>query len=146
MGRSVVDWDESLYILMADQWGDGHLPYTTVWYHKPVGVYAIVHLAMTLFGRSVLASRIATTLFVFLAALMIRRITSRLASSEGAGLAAGFVYPAFTLLLGGAASNTEHYFIALILAGGLTLLRGYQSASLERVRLLHVGSAGLPSA
>jgi 4-amino-4-deoxy-L-arabinose transferase-like glycosyltransferase len=141
--RSVIDWDESLYMLMAEQWMDGHLPYTTVWDHKPVGVYVIVRFAMTLVGQSILASRLASILFVFLAAQMIRRITARLVPSEGGGLVAGFAYPAFSLLLGGAASNTEHYLIALVLSGGFILLRSYQLAPNEKSRLLHLCAAGL---
>ena len=41
LSRSVLDWDESLYFIMAQQWRLGHLPYTTVWDNKPLGIYAI---------------------------------------------------------------------------------------------------------
>jgi 4-amino-4-deoxy-L-arabinose transferase-like glycosyltransferase len=142
-GRSVIDWDESLYALISDQWMQGHLPYTTAWDHKPVGTYVIVRLAMTLFGRSILASRLATVLFVFMAAWLLQRITARLSGSERAGLLVALVYPVFTLLLGGAASNTEHYFIALTLLGALLLLRCYQAGSTGAPRALQLALSAL---
>lgn len=141
--RSVVDWDESVYLLMADQWNEGHVPYTTVWDHKPVGAYVLVKLALQIFGRNLLAMRALSALFVFLAARLIWAITARLTGHRAPALLAAFAYPAFTLLLGGTAANTEHYFIVFNLLGAWLLLRCYQTDPAGGLRLAHVAGAGL---
>ena len=43
---SAVDWDESLYVLIASQWLSGHPPYTTVFEIKPIGIFAIFAAAL----------------------------------------------------------------------------------------------------
>ena len=72
--RSVLDWDESLYILMAGQWLSGHLPYTTIWDNKPVGIYAIFAIFEAIFRAPVLAMRAATVLAVCLTAFGLWRL------------------------------------------------------------------------
>ena len=74
--RTVLDWDESLYILMADQWLAGHLPYTTIWDNKPIGIYAIFALFEAVFRAPVLAMRAATVLAVSLTVFGLSRLAS----------------------------------------------------------------------
>ena len=121
--RSVIDWDESLYVIMADQWARGHGPYTTVWDHKPIGVYFIFRLALA-FWRSVASLRIVCTVFIFLGALLIRELARALRGDDKAGLVAAVCYPAMSLALDGTAANTEHFFMPFTLLGAWVLLRG----------------------
>ncbi len=72
--RSVLDWDESLYILMAGQWLSGHLPYTTIWDNKPIGIYAIFAAFEAVFRAPILAMRAATVLAVCLTAFGLWRL------------------------------------------------------------------------
>ena len=51
-----LDWDESLYIVMAEQWLHGGLPYGTVWDQHPVGLPALFAVAQWLIGDGLLAA------------------------------------------------------------------------------------------
>jgi len=113
--RSVMDWDESLYIVMADQWLAGHLPYTVVWDNKPIGIYAIFAFFEILFRGPVLAIRAATILFVSLTALALHRLTKLvLPRADAAGgrrlatLAAG-AFILGSLSNDGLSANTETF-------------------------------------
>jgi 4-amino-4-deoxy-L-arabinose transferase-like glycosyltransferase len=105
--RSVLDWDESLYFLMAQQWRQGHLPYTTIWDNKPIGIYAIFAVAQTVFGDRVAAIRLAMVLCVSVLAFAVSRITRALTGDEAAGLVAGVALILCSLSNDGQASNTE---------------------------------------
>jgi 4-amino-4-deoxy-L-arabinose transferase-like glycosyltransferase len=107
LSQSVLDWDESLYFLMAQQWRHGHLPYTTIWDNKPIGIYAIFAVAQTLFGDRVAAIRLAMVLCVSLLAYAVFRITRVLTGDEAAGLVAGGALILCSLSNDGLASNTE---------------------------------------
>ena len=62
---------------MAQQWRLGHLPYTTVWDNKPIGIYAIFALFQAIFGDRVFAIRIATIVFVSVLAFTVFKISKR---------------------------------------------------------------------
>ncbi len=113
--RSVLDWDESLYVVMAGQWLAGHLPYTVVWDNKPMGIYAIFALFEMLFRDPVLAIRAATIMFVTLTAFALHRLTPLLLPRADeasrrrlAGLAAG-AYILGSLSNDGLSANTETF-------------------------------------
>ena len=127
--NSVINWDESLYLLMADQWLSGNLPYSTVWDHKPIGIYLIFYLAISLFGRSVLAIRLIAILFVFGTSLALFFISSELFRCRKTAMMSAIIYPVFTLGLGGLASNTEIFFICFNLMALLLLLYAHKSRS-----------------
>jgi hypothetical protein len=111
--RSVLDWDESLYTLMASQWLAGHLPYTTIWDNKPLGIYAVFALFEAVFRNPVLAIRAATVVFTSALACLLWRLTFLLCAEAPppiktrlAWLAAlSFIFSA--LSNDGLAANTE---------------------------------------
>jgi len=39
--QSVIDWDESVYLLMSKSILDGNLPYIQVWDHKPPDIIRV---------------------------------------------------------------------------------------------------------
>ncbi len=112
--RSVLDWDESLYALMAQQWRLGHLPYTTIWDNKPVGIYAILAL-LQFVAPPVLALRLASMICVSALAVTVWRLTWHFTGKAGASLAAGAVLVVASLSNDGLAANTE-LFMALFTA------------------------------
>jgi 4-amino-4-deoxy-L-arabinose transferase-like glycosyltransferase len=73
--RSVLDWDESLYVLIAQQWLAGHLPYTSIWDNKPPGIYAIFAIFIDVFHNPILAIRLATVTFAAITATALHRLT-----------------------------------------------------------------------
>jgi 4-amino-4-deoxy-L-arabinose transferase-like glycosyltransferase len=139
--RSVVDWDESIYVLVASQWLHGHLPYTTVFDHKPVGIYAIFGIAFALFGESMFAIRLMTTAFVYLTAVAVFLLGRRLFASTVSGVLAAVCYPVFTLGLQGLSSNTELFFICFNVFGLHFLLKATSDST--RGRWLYGLAAGL---
>lgn len=114
-----------MYVLVAWQWLAGHLPYTTVFDHKPVGIYAIFAAALGLLTESIVSIRVITTVTVFATSLVISRLAYRLSGSSVAGLFAAVIYPAVTLGLQGLSSNTELFFIFFNICGLLFLLDSF---------------------
>ena len=122
--RSVVDWDESLYLLIATQWLEGHPPYTTIWDHKPPGIYLWFALALLLFGHSVLSIRLAACLAVSVTSYSLYRIASTGEGSQGrlVGLGAAGLYLVFSLGNGGLAANTEIFVSPFVMSAAAILL------------------------
>ena len=129
--RSVIDWDESLYLLIARGWSEGAVPYTGLWDHKPVGVYLILRAFAWTDDLAIFGMRLAAVVFVFLSALCLRRIAIEFYRSAAAGTTAAVLYPVLSLHLGGSAANTEVFFTAFTLLG-LSLLLRLSSAKTAR--------------
>ncbi|QBA65160.1 ArnT family glycosyltransferase [Muriicola soli] len=62
--RDYVDRDESTFILMAQSWVDGHLPYTQLWDLKPPLVFLFFAAIIYIFGKSFIAIRLFGALAV----------------------------------------------------------------------------------
>ncbi len=140
---SVIDQDESLYLVIADQWAHGHLPYVTVFDQKPVGIYVAFRLTLAMLGRSVVSVRLLTAIFVFISACLLYRLALAISFRPNAGVAVAVAYPALSLLFGGTAANTEHFFITANLTGAWLLLRAHGLPLNFTVRWIHIGLAGL---
>jgi hypothetical protein len=61
---SVMNYDESLYILMGSELAKGHLPFTTLCDLKPFGLFALFGVFTSLPFDGVVTSRIAASLVV----------------------------------------------------------------------------------
>ena len=123
--RSVIDWDESLYFLMAEAWRAGHLPYTTLWDNKPIGIYAIFAVFQALFGDHVAAMRLAAVAAVSATAFLLYRLYLNIGTTSGGirpkkspALVAAILYLLASTRDGGMAANTE-LFIAPFVCGSL---------------------------
>jgi 4-amino-4-deoxy-L-arabinose transferase-like glycosyltransferase len=117
---SVLDWDESLYVLMAEQWHAGHLPYTTIWDNKPIGIYGIFLLFQSVFGNPVVAIRAATIAAISGAAFAVFRIAVLIPQRNtenrlGCAVFAGVAFIICSLSNDGLAANTE-IFMAMFTA------------------------------
>lgn len=114
---SVIDWDESIFALVAQQWVEGHVPYATAFDHKPIGLYGVFALFFLVFGDTILAMRLIPIVFVAATALLIARLVEAQFGRDrlSAGAAAA-IYGLLTLANGGLATNTElliNFFIVL---------------------------------
>ncbi len=109
--RSVMDWDESLYLLMAEQWQAGHLPYTTIWDNKPIGIYAIFLVFIDIFKNHLFAIRFATVIFTALTAFAVFRITNTCVAGRKYqffwSVAAAVIFVIGALSNDGLSANTE---------------------------------------
>jgi 4-amino-4-deoxy-L-arabinose transferase-like glycosyltransferase len=125
---SVVDWDESLYFIMAEQWRAGHLPYTVVWDNKPIGIYTVFAAFQSLLGDTPVAMRVAGVLAIAATAVLVYRLTRHLLrdlpplTAELSGALAGVLYIATTIPDDGVASNTEIFMEAFTCLGMLLAL------------------------
>ncbi len=118
---SVIDWDESAYLLVSRDILHGRLPYEGVFDHKPVALYYIFALAQLLFGEGVHAIRllaaIASAATAYLLSLFLMRATS---AGILASAMVGVIYALSSTINGGLATNTE-ILMNLYLAGVLVL-------------------------
>ena len=77
---SVIDWDESLYLVIVQRWLQGGLPYVSVWDQHPIGLPALL-LVLTWIGcDALLAARVAGTLAVAATVAVLYLFGARLLS------------------------------------------------------------------
>lgn len=120
-GTSVIDWDESIYLLVSRELLRGHAPYTVIWDHKPPGLYALFAGFQLLFGQTIPAVRWGGALAVAATAAILGRCARGLFGSPFAGVLAAAVYLSQSLQSGGLATNTEILFGPFTAAGFLVL-------------------------
>lgn len=111
MPPSVIDWDESLFVLSARALLQGQFPYVAVFDNKPLGAPVLIATAMTMLGRSVLAVRLLGCLSVAATTLLLQWLAALLRLPPTVGLAAAVLYAAFSAQLYlGQATYTELLF------------------------------------
>lgn len=107
---SVMNYDESLYILMGSELArGGHLPFTTLCDLKPFGLFALFAGFTALPFDGVLTSRLAASLVVGLTAYALARIAGLLFDDQDRliGVGSGLAYVTFSLADGGLAAQGE---------------------------------------
>lgn len=143
---SALDWDESLYILGAEALLEGNLPYLTVWDHKPPGIFGLFAVPISVIADPIIAVRILALIAVASTSFLLWK-TFRAAdkSSNFAGIIAGVLYTVFSLGNGGTASNTELFYVPLVLSAFYIATRAYafDQPSDSSLRVPHVLGAGL---
>jgi hypothetical protein len=119
---SVIDWDESVFALVAQQMLAGHMPYDTVFDHKPIGLYLIFAGFFAVLGDSVAAIRTIPIVFVGATAIVLAWLSRKQFGLDAlqAGMVAA-LYGLLTLPNGGLATNTE-LLMNLFVAGAVALL------------------------
>ncbi len=123
--RSVMDWDESLYFLMAEQWRAGHLPYTAIWDNKPIGIYGVFALFQSWFGDNIFSIRIASVLFITVAAFAIFKIVLKIPAARRrvqVGIFASLAYVICSLTNDGLSANTEIFMACFTVLAVLSAL------------------------
>jgi len=138
-GRSVVDWDESVYLLMAREWLRGSLPYTTLWDHKPPALYLLFVSGQWVFGQTIVSIRILTCLAVALSCYLIYRFGRDILYSTKTGILAAILYMAFSLKNVGETAHAELLFNPFVLLGFYLILRLFPKTQVSRWRLILIG-------
>ncbi|MGK7921703.1 MAG: ArnT family glycosyltransferase [Trichodesmium sp.] len=135
---SVLDKDESIYILGADSLLNGNLPYTEIWDNKPPGIFILFSLTMLIFGNSIVSIRILSIVATSLTSYFLYRIgrTTDEKYGEKIGLLAGSLYAIFSLHNDGAAANGEILFAPFV-TGAFMLL--FQDRKLSNLRVFLIG-------
>jgi 4-amino-4-deoxy-L-arabinose transferase-like glycosyltransferase len=124
-----MDWDESLYFLMAEQWRAGHLPYTAIWDNKPIGIYGVFALFQSWFGDNIFSIRIAAVLFITVTAFAMFRITLKIPASRTrvripSALFAAAAYVICSLTNDGLSANTEIFMACFTVLAVWSALSG----------------------
>jgi 4-amino-4-deoxy-L-arabinose transferase-like glycosyltransferase len=121
--RDYIDRDESTFILMAESWLNGHLPYTELWDLKPPLVYLVFAFVISLFGKSFIALRMAGVLAVSLTAYFTYAIGRHAYSGKvgfGATIACVYLLSLFGSLQG---VMSEHLSMLFFMPGLFLLIK-----------------------
>lgn len=119
--RDYIDRDESTFILVAQSWVDGSLPYTTLWDIKPPIIYAFFAAIIALFGKSFIALRLTGTLIVTIIALFTYKIAKK-ASSKKVGFWAAISCVYLISMFGSLQGVMSEHLSMLFFMPGLFLL------------------------
>lgn len=105
---TVIDWDESIYLLLSRDILNGVLPYQGAFDHKPVGLYYTFALAQLVFGQGMVAIRLLGIIAVAATSFTIMWHLRRNSSADTLSAAtAGILYAVLSPLNAGLATNTE---------------------------------------
>lgn len=107
---SVMDWDESLYLIQAREWMHGGWPLVAAWDMHPIGAPAMFAAAMQAFGQSIFAIRLLGVLAVSATGWGLFFAARAAGLPPATGYAAALLYIGHSLVLGGLSVNTEILF------------------------------------
>ncbi|GGA18215.1 glycosyltransferase family 39 protein [Okeania sp. KiyG1] len=135
---SVLDKDESIYILGADSLLNGNLPYIEIWDNKPPGIFILFSLTMLILGKSIVSIRILSIIATTFTSYFLYSIGVIIDKKQGEkiGLLAGALYAIFSLHNDGAAANAEILFAPLV-TGAFLLL--FQNRKLSNIKVFWIG-------
>jgi 4-amino-4-deoxy-L-arabinose transferase-like glycosyltransferase len=102
-----IDADEGVYLVMAQQWLQGGLPYVAVWDQHPPGLPALLAVVLTVVPDPILGARLAGGAAVLSTALLLYRFCTRYASDNTSGLIAALLYILCISRWAGLSTNTE---------------------------------------
>jgi 4-amino-4-deoxy-L-arabinose transferase-like glycosyltransferase len=120
---SVINHDESTYIVIADELLRGQTYWVDVIDTKPVGIFLVYGLMILLTGGSIVGMRLLTAVLIGWTAGMLFRLNRHATGSERVGWAAGIGYVILTSVFAfyGLSPNTELFF-NLFTVGALTIV------------------------
>ncbi len=115
---SVIDRDESLYLLIAESWLNGNPPYTEIWDNKPPGIFLLLAIAFQILGEPIFAMRFLAIITVTCTCYFLYLIGKNIDDHQGKyiGLLAGILYSIYSLNNGGTATNGEIIFAPFVTA------------------------------
>lgn len=126
--RDYIDRDESTFILVAQSWVEGHLPYTQLWDLKPPLVYLFFATIISIFGKSFIAIRAIGALGVAITAFFTYKIGKEIGSVRMAFWAAtASVY--LLSLFGSLQGVMSEHLSMLLFMPGLFILIKYHNRS-----------------
>ncbi len=119
---SEVNWDEHLYLLIADTVAQGQLPYAALWDRKPAGLFFLLAGVEAADPSGFAALRLLPALGIGLTAWCLADLTRCLApGARLGGWVAGWLWIAYAGRADGGGLNTELLFVPLNLLGARML-------------------------
>ena len=104
---SVVDWDESLYLIQAREWLHGGWPLVAAWDMHPIGAPAMFTAAMALLGPGLFAIRLLGVISVAATGWGLFLAIRRAGGAPCTGYAAALLYAGHSMIQGGVSVNGE---------------------------------------
>lgn len=135
---AVVNWDESSFILVADSWVRGHLPYTEIAENKPPLIFGFLALLQLVCGKSIVAVRLAGVVLVAVTAWLCALTTRRSFGLRGWSAVALLPVVALGTFAPGSGALMAEHLAQVALAAILYLLTGER---FERKRAFLLGLA-----
>jgi hypothetical protein len=124
--QSVIDWDESTFILMGQSILDGNLPYVELWDNKPPLAFVPFAVFIWLFGHSIVGVRIAGAICLAVSAFLTYLVAGRLWGGLAGFLSGALTIVFVSLVPAGQATMAE--ILALVpLLGALTIATRYEN-------------------
>lgn len=122
---SVLDHDESTYMIIGRDILNGKSLYSDVTDNKPVGIFLFYAGLEFLFGSSIFWKRFVFAIFVGVTGFLISRISKKLFRQENVAFAAGLIYIIYTSIwtYHGRSPNTELLFNFFTASSLLLLLK-----------------------
>ncbi len=111
---TVINWDESIYLLISRSVLEGNVLYTDIWDRKQPLTFVLFAIAQIVFGQTILSIRwlgciaVATTCLGLVA--IARRTFERSTVGQSGATIAAILYALYSVSSGGLATNTEILF------------------------------------
>ena len=116
--RSVIDHDESTYILIADAMINGEQLYVDRVDIKPPGIFALFYLFLKIIKNVIFSARLFASLFISFTGYVIYSISNRLWKDDLIAILSGLLYLVLTSISSFALSaNTEIFFLFFVTTG-----------------------------
>jgi len=116
--RTVIDHDESTYLVIADMVRQGAVYWVDAIDVKPPGIFWLYALLQTLFGKAIVTMRLFAALFIALSAFFLFETKKKLGSGFQAAWVSALIYlflnSIFTFY--GVSPNTETFFGTFVAA------------------------------
>jgi len=122
---SVMDHDESTYLIMGAEMLEGRELYSDITDTKPAGIFLIYAFMQLITGYSLFLKRLLVAFLVGASGYLIHRLSVALFKEKNPALAAGIIYILFTSTWEyfGISPNTELFFNFFTISGAILLLK-----------------------
>ena len=109
---SIIDHDESTYLVIGNEITKGKILYTDVTDIKPVGIFYITAAFIKIFGRSIFGFRLFVTAVITITSFLLYKTKLHLGHTRNVALASSIIYIFFLSVWAfyGISVNTEHFF------------------------------------
>jgi 4-amino-4-deoxy-L-arabinose transferase-like glycosyltransferase len=131
---SSIDADEGVYLVIAQNWLLGWLPYVSVWDQHPPGLPALLAIVQNIVPDPVLGARLAAVVATMVTALLMHSFCVRYFHRPGVGLIAALLYIICISRWTGLVANTEVFNNACTTAAAYLLYGAARAPSAGSLR------------
>jgi 4-amino-4-deoxy-L-arabinose transferase-like glycosyltransferase len=124
---SIIDHDESTYLIISNELNNGAQLYKDVIDTKPPGIFIVFSFIQMLLGKSVFAIRLLGAIVIGGSSYLLYRTNKLLGLEKGYSILSGFLFlTVFSLYRFGLVINTELFFTFFTILGLYMMLIAYK--------------------